>query len=253
MTDGQVATPEPRLAFLAALVRAQSALGAAAKSSKADRYRYADLDEVWSAIREPLAANGLCVLQQVHVADGAVTVTTRLCHVAGHEERLDLELPVAQRTAQGIGSAITYGRRYGIMALVGVSTDDDDDGQAAGAPPPPQPPAGRSPTGGRPPPAPTAAPASKAADVRAQATTLDPAAQREKAEWDQAQSDVAQEARAAELQAWLEQAPASDLPKVAAAVKAAHQAKAITDEARARLLVAYKARTAPQRQPGEEG
>lgn len=131
-----------------ALAKAQGAMAKASKDRVNPHYRssYATLASVWDACRDPLSANGLAVVQLVAAADKAsVTVETRLLHEGGESVSSSLTMPVAQATAQGVGSAITYARRYALAALVGVAPDDDDDGnEASRAPtraptPPPSP------------------------------------------------------------------------------------------------------------------
>jgi hypothetical protein len=88
----------------------------------------------------------------------AVVVTT-LAHETGQWVRGRLALPLAKTDPQGIGSAITYGRRYALAAMVGVAPEDDD-GNAAGrrtvGPAPKETPP--TPVGGTPPPAQPKAP-----------------------------------------------------------------------------------------------
>lgn len=122
-----------------ALAKAQGAMRLAAKDKANPHFRasYATLASVWDACREPLSANGLAVVQCVASVDRAtVTVETRLLHEGGESVASSLTMPVAQPTAQGIGSAITYARRYALAALVGVAPDDDDDGNEASRPAP---------------------------------------------------------------------------------------------------------------------
>lgn len=120
-------------ALAAALAKAQTAMKSASKDSLNPHFgsKYADLASIWDACRGPLGANGLAVLQRVRSDARSVTVTTMLVHSSGEYVRDALTLPVAQPTPQGFGSAITYGRRYGLAALVGVASDVDDDGNAA--------------------------------------------------------------------------------------------------------------------------
>ena len=120
----------------AALAKAQGAIRNATKDSEADavkyRYKYADLAAIWDACRTPLSDNGLAVMQRVRTEDDSVVVTTMLIHSSGQWVRDFCRFPVAQRTPQAYGSAITYARRYTLAALVGVAADDeDDDGSAA--------------------------------------------------------------------------------------------------------------------------
>lgn len=110
--------------------------------------KYADLAAVLDTVRAVYADNGLSVIQ----AAGAVyieqklhaVVETQLVHESGEWVRGTLMLPVKDPTAQGLGGAITYGRRYALAALAGIAQEDDDGNTASGAGPGPRskPPAG---------------------------------------------------------------------------------------------------------------
>jgi hypothetical protein len=118
----------------AALALAQNEIEAASKDSLNPHFksRYADLASVWGACRKALCKNGLAVLQPVSAGGSQqVTVTTILLHKSGEWIAGDLTLAAAQATPQAIGSAITYGRRYGLASMVGVAPDEEDDGEAA--------------------------------------------------------------------------------------------------------------------------
>lgn len=128
-------------ALARALAKAQSVMESAKKTStnpflskeNSKAGRYADLASVWDACREPLTSNGLAVVQLVTSADKtSVTVETRLLHEGGESISSTLTMPVEKATAQGVGSAITYARRYSLSALVGVAPDDDDGNAASG-------------------------------------------------------------------------------------------------------------------------
>ena len=94
------------------------------------RNKYADISSIWDAIREPLTANGLCVLQEPRSANGGVLLTTTLLHSSGEYIRSSLTMPVTKQDPQGYGSAITYARRYSLQSIVGIAAEDDD-GNAA--------------------------------------------------------------------------------------------------------------------------
>lgn len=124
-----------------ALAKAQAVLEGATKDSLNPHFKnkYADLASVWDACRKVLPANGIAVFQPVTGGEsGSVTVTTLLVHTSGEFISADLTLRAQQDTPQGIGSCITYGRRYGLSSLVGVSPEDDD-GEAASKPAPSRP------------------------------------------------------------------------------------------------------------------
>jgi hypothetical protein len=93
-------------------------------------YKYADLSDVQEAIRLPLINNGLNIVQ---IPDGE-GLTTILSHVSGEWFESYYDLPAKNSTPQGLGSSITYLRRYAIAAMLNLCIDSDDDG-AAGAEP----------------------------------------------------------------------------------------------------------------------
>lgn len=101
------------------------------KNKKANYGKYADLSAVMDSITDALHVQGLCVSQSPEFIDGRLIVTTRLFHKSGQWIENQVSLKPGQDTAQGMGSVITYGRRYGMTALLGICADDDDDGQSA--------------------------------------------------------------------------------------------------------------------------
>ena len=127
----------PTIAALAAvLVKAQSAMGGAKKDSANSHFKtaYADLASVWDACRAPLANAGLSVVQLVSSDPTHAVIETILAHSSGEWVSSTLAVPLTKSDAQGLGSAITYGRRYALAAIVGVCPADDD-GEAAVARP----------------------------------------------------------------------------------------------------------------------
>ena len=91
------------------------------------RYKYADLEAVWEAIREPLAANGMSVTQTFLESDlGRVIIETTLLHTSGEWIGGSLSMPMTKNDPQMAGSAITYGRRYALAAILGIYQEDDD-------------------------------------------------------------------------------------------------------------------------------
>lgn len=94
-------------------------------------YKYADLPDVIEAYRKPFSDNGLSIVQSVSTAERGVSITTMLLHASGQWIKDMLYMPVVDNRPQAVGSAITYGRRYAVAAMVGVAPDEDDDGHAA--------------------------------------------------------------------------------------------------------------------------
>lgn len=131
---------DPRAAWAQAFADAQAELPEIPKSKTAEiptktggrySYTYADLSSVLAACRPILNYHGLSVAQSVGGDDRHVSVTTRIFHVGGHFEDFGPTVLPAGADARGVGSAITYARRYGLCAALGIVPDEDDDGQAA--------------------------------------------------------------------------------------------------------------------------
>jgi hypothetical protein len=121
----------------AALVKAQRAFGPALKSSTNPHFRsrYADLSACVEAVIEGLNNNGIALIQETHDAEGGVAVETVFIHESG--ERLSagrFSVPAAKQDAQGYGSALTYARRYSLMAACGIAPEDDDGNAASRQP-----------------------------------------------------------------------------------------------------------------------
>lgn len=116
-----------------ALSIVQSKLTPAVKDSKNPFFKsnYADLNSVWDACRRLLTENGLSVAQVNQAAENGVIVETVLMHESGEWISGEIFLPLVKNDPQGVGSAITYGRRYGLAAIVGIVADEDDDGNHA--------------------------------------------------------------------------------------------------------------------------
>jgi hypothetical protein len=138
----------PELDQLAtALAVAQGSMQGAVKdrTNPAFKSSYADLASTWDACRVALSTNGLAVSQHPgRLEDGSVTVTTMLLHKSGqHITSVCSALP-RDASPASVGSVVTYLRRYGLAAAVGVSPEDDD-GQAASQPAAPYAPAQRVP------------------------------------------------------------------------------------------------------------
>lgn len=151
-------TSETVADLAAAMAKAQGEMEHASKDNVNPHFgsKYADLASINRACRPALSKHEIAVFQALSSTAGLVIVTTRLIHASGEWISADFSVPVAQSTAQALGSAATYARRYSLAAMVGVAPDDDD-GEAADprARPAPVPPPARKPAP-RPAPEPTA-------------------------------------------------------------------------------------------------
>lgn len=89
---------------------------------------YADLTSVWEACREPLASNNLSVTQAAGKDEsGKPVLGTRLIHSSGQWIESVMPLILQRQDMQGLGSAITYSRRFALAAIVGVAPEEEDD------------------------------------------------------------------------------------------------------------------------------
>jgi len=116
-----------------ALVKAQKAFGPALKTSTNPHFRsrYADLSACVEAVMGGLNDNGIALVQQTHECESGVLVETLFIHESGETFSAGkLHVPASKNDAMGYGSALTYARRYSLMAACGIAPEDDD-GQAA--------------------------------------------------------------------------------------------------------------------------
>lgn len=117
-----------------ALSKAQAKMTAAKRTAKNPFFNssYADLSDVWDAVREPLAEQELAAIQTPVEDTRGTAIITTLAHSSGEWFRSKLYIVPKARDAQSVGSAITYARRYALSAITGVASDDDDGNKAAG-------------------------------------------------------------------------------------------------------------------------
>ena len=117
----------------AAFVKAQKQFGPALKVKQNPhlRSKYADLGAVIEAVVDALNDNGLAVMQKSIRCDDGAIVETVFLHTSGELISAgELHVPAPKRDPQGFGSALTYCRRYALMAACGIAPEDDD-GEAA--------------------------------------------------------------------------------------------------------------------------
>lgn len=120
-----------------ALVSAQQALRAVAKTATNPHFKsaYVPLEEVMAAAKDALHGQSIAILQGTEDEDAAgFNLVTTLLHSSGQWISGRVRMPLDKATPQAAGSAITYGRRYGLSALLGIVADEDDDGHAASQP-----------------------------------------------------------------------------------------------------------------------
>lgn len=117
-----------------ALVAAQKATESVKKAATnpAFKTKYADLSHVVEGVIPALNAAGVGVIQSPSYDGEMVSVTTTLLHESGASVTGTLAMRPSKSDPQGIGSAITYARRYALLAMTGAAPEDDDGNASSG-------------------------------------------------------------------------------------------------------------------------
>lgn len=124
----------------AALLKIQEQDLRVVKDARANYGRYATLGTVIDVLRPALNAHGIQVSQFPSMTPtGAPALTTRLAHVDGGSPlEYTTALVIDRDNMQGMGSAITYARRYALVSIFLLDADEDDDGQTLAKVKPPE-------------------------------------------------------------------------------------------------------------------
>lgn len=158
-------------ALAAALAKAQGEMENASKNSQNPHFKskYADLAEILNTVRPVLSKHGLAVTQFPAFESGTAHVETILTHASGEWMSGTCSAPVQKSDPQGVGSALTYLRRYSLAAVCGLAQEDDDANAASKGPKQ----SAQAPTvAPKPAPAPTSAPAQPVKHAPATKATL---------------------------------------------------------------------------------
>lgn len=119
----------------AALCKAQGEMPAVPKDSTNPHFKskFASLDGIIDRTKPVLARHGLAIVQGAagEAAPGTVGVEMMLLHSSGEYLLSSVTMPLAKNDPQGVGSAITYGRRYLVAAMLSLAADEDDDGNSS--------------------------------------------------------------------------------------------------------------------------
>jgi len=111
-----------------ALCKFQAKLPTVEKKRQSYQFKYADLTDIWDAIRKPLTDNGLSVIQLIDTDDSGNTyVITKLCHVSGECIESRTMVAFTAKKPQELGALFTYNRRYALSAMLGIVSDEDVD------------------------------------------------------------------------------------------------------------------------------
>lgn len=118
----------------AAFVQAREHLKNPHRGSQSHNNKYAKLEDIVGLVNPILVKHGLTFMQGVRQAEGSLQVVTTLIHSSGQtlsETSPAMPLGGVKQTPQSVGSATTYAKRYGLLAILGIEQTKDDDGAEA--------------------------------------------------------------------------------------------------------------------------
>ena len=120
--------------LLDAMAKMQAVLDTAKKESDNPFFKskYADLAQCLATAKKPMADNGLSISQHCSFDGIFVQCVTVLGHNSGQMMVSTLSVPVKNKDAQGVGSSITYARRYALSSILGIAQKDDDANDSVG-------------------------------------------------------------------------------------------------------------------------
>ena len=122
-------------AISTALLKAQREFAPALKTATNPHFRskYVSLDGCIEAVIDALNNNGIFMTQRTHESDTGIKIETLFLHESGeYMSGGILHVPAPKQDPQGYGSALTYARRYSLMAACGIAPEDDDGNEGDG-------------------------------------------------------------------------------------------------------------------------
>ena len=112
-----------------AMAKAQAEVNHALVDSNNPHFRsnYASIESCLNAAKPVMEKYGLALMQSGdRSAEGDVVLTSLLTHESGEWVQFQMPLVLSKQDMQGLGSALTYGRRYALCGMFGIGSDDDD-------------------------------------------------------------------------------------------------------------------------------
>jgi hypothetical protein len=112
--------------FACDLIKLQSGLEHVKRDTQAHRYKYAQLDQCWDTIKNPLIKNNFCFIQLPYNNEEKIGIHSILLHKSGQRLESKIAMNPIKPDPQAVGSLLTYLRRYSLMAIIGLCPVDDD-------------------------------------------------------------------------------------------------------------------------------
>ncbi|MDX5592538.1 ERF family protein [Pseudovibrio sp. SPO723] len=128
-------TSDKQSSIISALMDVHKSVTSVGKDGRNPHFKnnYATLENVIMTLRDACNEHGIIIQQfSGKCVDNSLTIITRITHTSGEWQQSETEIPMTKRDPQQYGSALTYGRRYALLAAFNLPTVDDDAEKAMG-------------------------------------------------------------------------------------------------------------------------
>lgn len=116
--------------YMAAFAEMQPEIPSVIKTGRTNNATYAKYEKIVESIQPILGKHGFGFSHRVNQSNGQIEVVCILSHRGGHSEETQFIAPAdtsgSKNSVQAIGSTVSYGKRYTLNALLGISTKDED-------------------------------------------------------------------------------------------------------------------------------
>jgi len=128
----RVLEKQAELEFNQAMAQAMAEIPSFEKSKKGHNFNYATFESINKFVKPIIAKQGLFInFLTDFQSDNHVMITAKITHKSGHSQETSMRFPFdatgSKNTIQATGSAISYGKRYTMSALLNITTHDEDD------------------------------------------------------------------------------------------------------------------------------
>ncbi len=128
----RILNKQSELEFNQAMAKAMAEIPSFEKSKKGHNFKYATFESINKIVKPIMAKHGLFInFMTDFQSDNHVMITAKITHKSGHNDKTSMRFPFdpsgSKNTIQATGSAISYGKRYTMNALLNITTHDEDD------------------------------------------------------------------------------------------------------------------------------
>jgi len=128
----RILNKQAELEFNQAMAQAMAEIPSFEKSKKGHNFKYATFESINKQVKPIIAKKGLFITFMTDFqSDNHVMITAKITHKSGHFQETSMRFPFdpsgSKNTIQATGSAISYGKRYTMNALLNITTHEEDD------------------------------------------------------------------------------------------------------------------------------